>query len=89
VNNMQTMLSLHERELSDQKRIIIMEFANQIQGMLVGSVGEIVEINESEIERINATDGTGHIIQGTVEKNGDLFILVSVAELIGDVDQAE
>ena len=73
------MLSLAENEFPDQKRSIVMEFANQVQDMLVGAVGEI---NESEIEDVNVTDDANHIVQGTVEKNGELFILVSAAELI-------
>jgi chemotaxis signal transduction protein len=83
VNNIQVMLSLAENELSDQKRIIVMEFANQAQGMLVGAVGEIIE---SDIEEVNVTDDENHIVRGTAEKNGDLFILVSVAELMKNED---
>lgn len=83
INDMQIMLNLPHIELSEQKRIIVMEFSNQVQGMLVDSVSEIIDINESEIERLTKTDEGDNIIHGTYEKNGKLYILVSVAELIG------
>jgi len=86
LNNMQAILGLAESELPDQKRIIVMEFANQVQGMLVGTVGEIIEINKSEIERVNATGDADHIIQGTVERNAEIFIIVSVAGLMKNED---
>jgi purine-binding chemotaxis protein CheW len=85
VMNGQTILGLQHTEWGEQKRIIILECFHQVQGVLVNTVSEIIDIEESNISKSIKThidDDDHKVIDGTYERDGTLYILVSVTQLM-------
>jgi len=64
--------------ITDSSRIVVMESADQVMGILVDSVAEVVYLKSSEIEAAPmwGSEESARFIQGVCNKNGELIILV-------------
>ncbi len=82
---------LSQTETSDQTRIVIIETENQVVGILVDSVAEVVYLRQSEIETTPnvGNDETAKFIQGVCHKNEELLILVDLEKMMSDEEWAE
>lgn len=78
---------LSAEEPTDSSRIIIVEVAGHVIGMLVDSVAEVVYLHQSEIDTApNVSDDASRFIQGVCNRDKYLLILVDVNKLL---DQEE
>ncbi len=82
---------LPPREMDDSTRVVIMETENQVVGILVDSVAEVVELRASEI---GAAPNVGNeesvrFIQGVSSLSGELLILIDLNNLFSDEQKRE
>ena len=95
--NVVTVIDTRERfglpgaELNDNTRIVIIETDEQVVGILVDSVAEVVYLRESEIEMAPnvGNDESAKFIQGVCHKNDELLILVELEKLLTSVEWQE
>ena len=82
---------LQQTETTDQTRIVIIETENQVVGILVDAVAEVVYLRQSEIETTPnvGNDETAKFIQGVCHKNDELLILVDLEKMMSDEEWAE
>jgi purine-binding chemotaxis protein CheW len=82
---------LSQTETSDQTRIVIIETENQVVGILVDSVAEVVYLRQSEIETTPnvGNEETAKFIQGVCHKNDELLILVDLEKMMSGEEWAE
>ena len=82
---------LADSELTDSSRIVVMESSNQVMGMLVDSVAEVVYLKASEIETAPnvGNEESAKFIMGVCNKNGELIILVEFDKMLSDQEWAE
>lgn len=75
---------LEPRELDDATRIVITEIEQQVIGMLVDAVAEVVDVRMSEIETAPnvGNDESSRFIQGVSSREGELLILVDLNKLL-------
>ena len=75
---------LPQTENDDSSRIIIIEVNNNVIGMLVDSVAEVVYLHQSEIDtapNVNSDDSS-RFIQGVCSRDKQLLILIDVNKLL-------
>lgn len=78
------LFGLMREELTDQTRIMIVECNKIIVGLLVDSVAEVVNIQNTDIDsapNIGNEDNSKYI-QGVYSKNGEILILVDLNRLL-------
>lgn len=88
-------LGLPERTVSDSSRIIILKTVDDhgqavhtagsdVVGLLVDRIGDVVRVNEGDIERppANMGDINGKFLTGVVKLDGRLLALVKVEDLV-------
>jgi purine-binding chemotaxis protein CheW len=82
---------LLQTETNDQTRIVIIETENQVVGILVDAVAEVVYLRQSEIETTPnvGNEETAKYIQGVCHKNKELLILVDLEKMMSDEEWAE
>lgn len=82
---------LADQEVTDATRIVVMESSNQVMGILVDSVAEVVYLKTSEIETAPnvGNEESAKFIQGVCNKNGELIILVEFDKMLTDHEWAE
>lgn len=82
---------LPSAEVTDNTRIVIIEADNQVVGVLVDSVAEVVYLRESEIETAPnvGNDEAAKFIQGVCNKNGELLILIELEKMMSEHEWAE
>lgn len=82
---------LSPKQPDDASRIVVTEVGNQIIGMLVDSVAEVVELKASEIEAPPnvGNDESAKFIQGVSSRNGKLLILVDLNKFLDIEELAE
>ena len=75
---------LPPKEIDDPSRIVIIESVDQVVGMLVDSVAEVVYLRYSEIESSPnvGNEESSRFIQGVHSRNDSLLILVDVNKLL-------
>lgn len=73
-------------EYNKESRIIIIETRDQIVGLLVDSIAEVVDILQSQIELTPnmSSDDSSKYIRGVYSKNGELLILVEIEKVLND-----
>ena len=78
-------------EMDDSTRIVIIESENQVVGILVDSVAEVVDIRASEVEQAPnvGTEESAKFIQGVSSIEGDLLILIDLNKLLTDEEWAD
>lgn len=82
---------LSEADVTDATRIVVLESQNQVIGILVDSVAEVVYLRQSEIETAPnvGNEESAKFIQGVCNKNGELIILVEFEKMLNDDEWAE
>jgi purine-binding chemotaxis protein CheW len=82
---------LPEQEADDATRIVIIEADNQVVGILVDSVAEVVDMRMSEIDTAPnvGNDESSRYIQGVSSQSEELLILVDVNKLLSDEEWQE
>jgi purine-binding chemotaxis protein CheW len=82
---------LSSAEMDDSTRIVIIEADEQVVGILVDSVAEVVDLKTSEIETAPnvGTEESAKFIQGVASHDGELLILVDLNKLLTDEEWAE
>lgn len=82
---------LMSRETDDSSRIVIIETASHIIGILVDSVAEVVELRSSDIETAPnvGNEETSRYIQGVTSRDNELLILVDLNRFLSDEEKAE
>ncbi len=82
---------LPEAEVTDATRIVVIEAENQVVGVLVDSVAEVVYLHQSEVETAPnvGNEESAKFIQGVCNKNGELIILVEFDKMLTDEEWAE
>lgn len=78
-------------EVGDNTRVIVIEVDNQVVGILVDSVSEVVYLRQSEIEIAPNVGNTeaAKFIQGVCNKDGELLILVELERMMSDEEWSE
>jgi len=86
-----TRFGLASADTTDNTRIVIIEVENQVVGILVDAVAEVVYLRQSEIETAPnvGTEESAKFIQGVCNKNGELLILVDLEKLMSEEEWAE
>lgn len=95
--NVVTVIDTRERfglpatEVTDNTRIVILESEEQVVGIMVDAVTEVVYLRESEIETAPnvGNDESSRYIQGVCHKNDELLILIEISKLLTDREWAE
>ena len=82
---------LGDVEHDDETRIVIVEANNNVVGILVDSVAEVVDLKTSEIETAPnvGNDESSKYIQGVSSRENELLILVDVNKLLSDEEWQE
>ncbi|MFE8069532.1 chemotaxis protein CheW [Marinobacteraceae bacterium S3BR75-40.1] len=82
---------LPDAEVTDATRIVVIEVDNQVIGVLVDSVAEVVYLRQSEIETAPnvGNEESARFIQGVCNKNGELIILVEFEKMLSESEWAE
>lgn len=77
--------------VSDSTRIVIIEAEEQVIGILVDSVAEVVYLRESEIETAPnvGNDESAKFIQGVSHREGELLILVDLNKMLSEQEWAD
>ena len=82
---------LQQRESTPMTRIIVIEAQQQIIGILVDSVAEVVDIDVAEIETAPnvGNEETARYIDGVVSRDDRLLILVDLNKLLTEAELGE
>lgn len=82
---------LDTNEVTDNSRIVIIESEQQVVGILVDSVAEVVYLKSSEIDSAPnvGTEESAKFIQGVCNRDGLLLILVDLNKLLTDEEWDE
>jgi purine-binding chemotaxis protein CheW len=82
---------LEPTDLTDNTRIVIIESDEQVIGILVDSVAEVVYLRSSEIDSAPnvGTEESAKFIQGVSNRDGELLILVDLNKLLSDEEWEE
>ncbi|ALS99274.1 chemotaxis protein CheW [Lacimicrobium alkaliphilum] len=82
---------LDTSEVTDNSRIVIIESEQQVVGILVDSVAEVVYLKSSEIDSAPnvGTEESAKFIQGVCNREGQLLILVDLNKLLTDEEWDE
>ncbi len=82
---------LEPKEMDDSTRIVIIESDDQVVGILVDSVAEVVDLRVSEMEAAPnvGTEESAKFIQGVASHDDELLILVDLNRLLTDEEWAE
>ncbi len=86
-----TRFGLSPGEVDDASRIVIIESEQQVVGILVDSVAEVVELRNSQIDSAPnvGNEESSRYIQGVATRNDDLLIVVDLNKLLSDSEWAE
>lgn len=84
-------LGLNTSEVTDSTRIVIIEGAKHVVGILVDCVAEVVDLPTSEVESAPnvGNDESAKYIQGVASRDGELLILVDLNKLLTDEEWDE
>jgi purine-binding chemotaxis protein CheW len=82
---------LSSSDITDNSRIVIIESDDQVVGIMVDSVAEVVYLRSSEIESAPnvGTEESAKFIQGVSNRDGQLLILVDLNKLLNDEEWDE
>lgn len=86
-----TRFGLSTGELDDASRIVIIESEQQVVGILVDSVAEVVELRQSQIDSAPNTgnEDSSRYIQGVASRDEDLLIVVDLNKLLTEEEWSE
>ena len=82
---------LPSTEITDSTRIVIIESEEQVVGIMVDSVAEVVYLRSSEIDSAPhvGTEESAKFIQGVCNREDQLLILVDLNKLLNDEEWDE
>lgn len=82
---------LAPNEMDDSTRIVVIEAEDNVVGILVDSVSEVVELRRSAVESSPnvGNDESSKYIEGVANHDGELLILVDINKLLSDEEWAE
>ncbi len=82
---------LCEKEADDATRIVIIEAGEQVVGILVDSVAEVVYLKQSEIDQAPnvGNEESSRYIQGVANRDEGLLILVDLDKLLTEEEWQE
>ncbi len=77
---------LGPREIDDDSRIIIVEIKNNVVGILVDSVTDVVDLENSEIESTPnvGNEESNRYIQGVASRDNELLIVINLNNFLSD-----
>lgn len=86
-----TRFGLPTTEVDDASRIVIIESDEQVVGILVDSVAEVVELNHTEIDSAPnvGNEESSRYIQGVASRDDDLLIVVDLNKLLTEEEWSE
>ena len=86
-----TRFGLEPAETTESTRIVIIESDEQVVGIMVDSVAEVVYLRSSEIDGAPnvGTEESVRFIQGVSNRDGELLILVDLNKLLSDEEWEE
>lgn len=86
ITDIRKRFNLGPRETDDATRIIIVEIKNNIIGILVDSVDDVVDLKPSEIDSAPnvGNEESNRYIQGVSSKDGELLILIDLDKYLSD-----
>ncbi len=86
-----TRFGLPRAETDDSSRIVIIESEQQVVGILVDSVAEVVELHQSEIDSAPnvGNEESSRYIQGVANRESDLLIVVDLNKLLTEEEWSE
>ncbi len=86
-----TRFGLPTKESDDMTRIIVIEVQQQIIGILVDSVAEVVDVNRDEVDSAPNVGNaeTAKYIDGVVSRGDMLLILVDLNKLLSESEWGE
>lgn len=95
--NVVTVVDTRERfgllstDVTDNTRIVILESDDQVVGIMVDSVAEVVYLRQSEIETAPnvGSNESSRYIQGVCHKNDELLILIEIEKLLTEREWAD
>lgn len=82
---------LESKEVDDSSRIVIVESNDQVVGILVDSVAEVVDLQLSEIESAPnvGSEDSSRFIQGVASQQDELLIIIDLNKLLSDEEWEE
>ena len=82
---------LSPSEPDDSSRVVIIESDEQVVGIMVDSVAEVVDLNSSDIETAPnvGTEESAKFIQGVASHDNELLILVDLNKLLSDEEWSD
>lgn len=82
---------LDSKEMDDSSRIVIVESGDQVVGILVDSVAEVIDLQLSDIESAPnvGTEDASRFIQGVASQNDELLIIIDLNKLLSDEEWEE
>lgn len=82
---------LGPKDLDDASRIVIVESNDQVVGILVDSVAEVVDLKVAEIETAPnvGTEDNAKFIQGVASHQDELLIIIDLNKLLTDEEWEE
>lgn len=82
---------LPDGEVTDSTRIVVLEAEEQVIGILVDAVAEVIYIRQSEIESAPnvGNEESARFIHGVCNREGELVILVAFEKMLTDEEWAE
>ena len=86
-----TRFGLPMTEQDDASRIVIIESEQQVVGILVDSVAEVVELRTSQIDQAPSVgnEENSRYIQGVASRDKDLLIVVDLNKLLSEEEWSE
>lgn len=86
-----TRFGLPAVEREDASRIVIIESDQQVVGILVDSVAEVVELRQSDIDSAPSVgnEESARYIQGVASRDEDLLIVVDLNKLLTEEEWSE
>lgn len=86
-----TRFGLPPAERDDASRIVIIESDQQVVGMLVDSVAEVVELRQSQIDAVPSigSEESSRYIHGVASRDDDLLIVVDLNKLLTEEEWSE
>jgi purine-binding chemotaxis protein CheW len=78
-------------DVDDSTRVVIIEVEDQVVGILVDQVSEVMRLANGEVETAPnvGNDESSKYIQGVASRDGNLLILVDLHKLLSDEEWAE
>lgn len=91
VIDLRNRFGLPSKESDDASRIVIIEAEDQVIGILVDSVAEVVELRSTDIETAPnvGNEESSRYIQGVSSRGNELLILLDLNKLFSDEEKAE